>query len=533
MTRTEQGRDPRHYLGLIWRHKWLLLAIVVLIPTGVYVISSQVAETYRASTTLFVQTTSVTSPEFSDQVAVSTSSPEDVRTLVETPLVAEIAARELNEPADQSRALLRNIDASLASSDSSDSSNFLTITANAEEPQRAADLAEAFAAAIAAKRTSQAQQAIDSQIKELTDQAPAIKNLGESAQSELADELRQLRTLRASQTGATQVVSPVVVPGAAISPRPLRNALLGLIFALLLAVGLLPLLDRLDRKIREPDEVAEIVGEPLLAMVPAAAFPGQVPKPEVREAFQTLRAGLTYFNIDRKLGSILVTSPGHGEGKTTVSTNLAVALAQDGRDVILVDLDLRRGQVAARLGVDASIGLDAVLIGDRSIDGALIEIPRIDGGRLRVIPHVTAPPSPAVLLGSQRMRDLLEELQQKADIVVLDTAPLLVVSDALPLLKAVDGIVLVARTDYTNRDALAKARNVIAAADGTILGVVATGTKASGLYGYDLQGYDESVSEPSPLPAMEGTGNGRDGARLPRVLRRGESSESPTSDTTS
>ena len=108
---------------------------------------------------------------------------------------------------------------------------------------------------------------------------------------------------------------------------------------MLLAAGLLPILDRLDRKIREADELEPLVGAPLLAMVPDQAAPGQAPGPAVQEAFQTLRASLTYYNVDRPLDILLVSSAAHSEGKTTVATNLSAALAQDGKDVILVDAD--------------------------------------------------------------------------------------------------------------------------------------------------------------------------------------------------
>jgi non-specific protein-tyrosine kinase len=518
-------RDFRHYLTVAWRWKWLLLAIVVLVPAAVYAVSSQLSQTYEAKTTLYVQATSVTSTDLADQTAVSTSSPTNVARLVETPLVADLAARQLGEPQSDSRALLKQVSAQLDVSVAPDSdTNFLTISARDGDPQRAADIAQAFARAVAAKRTSQAQRAIDKTLEELNQNAPALSNLGTTAKQQLAGEIQQLQTLRSTQQGATQVVDPVQVPKSPISPRPLRNTALGLIFALLLAAGLVPLLDRLDRKLRQADDLEPLVGAPVLAMIPEQAFPGKVPGPTVREAFQTLRASLTYFNVDRSLKSILVTSPAHGDGKTTVATNLAVALAQDERDVILIDADLRRGQAAGRLGLDATIGLDAVLMEERRIEDALVDVPGVLGGRLRVLAAVTPPPNPSVLLGSQRMQKVLEELSRMADIVVLDTPPLLVVSDAIALLEPVSGVVVVARTDYTTTDAVVKTRDVIAAANGTILGAVATGTQASGLYGYDLYGYDvpEGGTQGAlgtDLPPVEnGAGNGR--TRLGRLVRR-------------
>ena len=219
-------------------------------------------------------------------------------------------------------------------------------------------------------------------------------------------------------------MEPAYPSEAPVSPKPRRNTLLALVASLLLAAGLVPLLDRLDRRIREPAQLEPIVGAPLLATVPEASFPGHVPGNAVREAFQTLRASLTYFNIDRTLKSVMVTSPARGDGKTTVATYLALALAQDERNVILIDADMRKRQVATRLGVDDSVafGLESVLIGDASAEDAMVEVDA-GGGKLRVIPCINPPPNPAVLLGSHKMRTLLSELSDDADIVVLDTPP--------------------------------------------------------------------------------------------------------------
>src|SRR5262249_254831 len=145
------------------RHKWLLAAIVVVVPVLTYVISSQLTKTYEAQTTLFVQQTSVSSPEFQDQVSVSTSAPTAVARLVKTPLVADLAAQRLGVPQDQARSLLGRVSASLedTSGTGTTQSDFLTIRAQDGNPDRAARIASAFADAIAAKRSQQALSAID------------------------------------------------------------------------------------------------------------------------------------------------------------------------------------------------------------------------------------------------------------------------------------------------------------------------------------------------------------------------------------
>jgi polysaccharide biosynthesis transport protein len=518
------GPSLQRYLKVAWRSRWLLLAIVILVPVAVYAISSQLTKTYEAKITLFVQSTSIATPPFSEETAVSTSSPENVVRLIDTPLVANLAARNLGEPQRGARALLEKVNAELDPTlDSESESNFLTVSARDGDPQRAADIAGAFAEAVSARRAREARRTIDRTLRDLNRNADALSGLGPAARQDLADEIRQLEALRSSQLGGTRVVDPVVVPMSPISPRPLRNAVLGFIFAVLLAAGLVPLRDRLDRKVREADELEPLLGSPVLAGIPDQAFPGNPQGPSVREAFQTLRASLTYFNVDRALERVLVASPTAGDGKTTVATNLAVALAQDERDVILIDADLRQGKVAERIGVEAAIGLDAVLLEERQIEEALIEVPGLAGGRLWVLPTVSPPPNPSVLLSSNRMRALLEELSHRSDVVVIDAPPLLGVSDAIPLLEQVSGILVVARIGYTDRDALTKMRNVISTANGTILGAAATGTRTGGLYGYDLYGYEGPEPQPEPPAAFHSaeSANGNR-SRLGDLLRRGE-----------
>jgi capsular exopolysaccharide synthesis family protein len=245
-----------------------------------------------------------------------------------------------------------------------------------------------------------------------------------------------------------------------------------------------------------------------------AFLPGSVQAPHVREAFQTLRAGLTYFNIDRTLGSVLVASPKRGDGKTTVAANLALALAQDDRDVILVDCDLRRPQLARRLGVEDQVnfGLDAVLVDRRPLADAIVEID-VDGeGSLQLLPGGSPPPNPSVLLGSDRLRAVLAKLSDSVEMVIIDTPPLLAVSDAIPLQEQVSGTVLIARMDSTSRDGVRKASAVISSAGGNLLGFVATGVRTGGIAGHDTYDYGYGYA---PEVAENGAGPDGAGRRFP------------------
>jgi capsular exopolysaccharide synthesis family protein len=212
--------------------------------------------------------------------------------------------------------------------------------------------------------------------------------------------------------------------------------------------------------------------------------------------FQTLRDSLTYFNVDQRLASLLVISPLKGDGKTSVSTNLAVAFARSGKQVILVDADLRSPQVATRMGTPPSPGLSEVISGSSEIEEALSEIEPF-GSYLRVLPGGSIPPNPSEMLGSARMSTILAELSEMSDLVLIDTAPVLVVSDAFPLFEQVAGIVGVSRLEQTPREAITRAIEVASSAGGRVLGMVATGAKQPG----DGYGYGYAYGEPPKAAA--------------------------------
>lgn len=473
----QQGLDIRQWGGLIWRRKWLLLAIVVVLPVGTYLVSSRLPKTYEAKATVKIQSSGSAASLLGGHSNPKTEVGE-ARTLIRTEPVARRAARILGKPATAAKGLLGHVSVTSANPEEP-GSNFLAITATASSPDLAAGIANAFAKALGKIRTAEAVKRIDRVIRTLEAQSAKSQASAEANQKDL----ELLRLLKASQKGTTPLVEEATPPRAPISPKPKRNAMMALIVALLVAAALAPMLDRLDRRIRNPSELEDLLEAPVLAVVSDDAFPGHPPSYHVRESFETLRASLTYFNVDRTLSSLVVASPIPQDGKTTVAINLAIAYALDERDVILIDGDLRRPQVATRLGKEVSVGLDSVLVGEKTLDEALAYVD-VGAGRLRILPGATPPPNPAVLLGSQRMRMLLAELNEQVDIVIVDTPGLLACSDAIPLFSQVSGTVMVARLDRTPRDVVRRTRQVIESAGGSVLGSVVTGAHTSSIYGY-------------------------------------------------
>lgn len=488
------------------------------IPAVVFVISSMLPKTYESRATIAVQATANPSTLISGQIRPSASLAQ-AQTLIKTTLVGRRAAEAMDLPPSAARGLVGHVSAA-PTNPGDTKGEFLTITARASSPVEAARIANAFANAIAKTRSASAIRQIERTIALLTSQKITDgEGSEESAREALATQLQQLRLLKAGQKGTTPIVEPAVPQPTPVAPKPRRNTTIALILALLIAALLAPLLDRLDRRVREPGELEELLEAPVLAMIPDDAFPGHPPGLHVRESFQTLRASLTYFNVDRSLSTLVVASPIQQDGKTTVAVNLALAYALDERDVVLVDGDLRRPQVAARLGKDVEFGLDSVLVGERTLEETLVNVDA-GAGRLRILPGAAPPPNPAVMLGSQRMRSLLAELSEKVDMVVIDTPGLLAVSDAIPLFNQVAGTVIVSRLNKTPRDALSRAKRVINSAGGTVLGSVVTGANAGGIYGY--YGYYGYYGAQNDRDSAE---SGK-GGRLRSLARRGGSDDS-------
>jgi len=201
------------------------------------------------------------------------------------------------------------------------------------------------------------------------------------------------------------------------------------------------------------------------------------------EAYRTLRTNLTFAEIDEPLRTLVVTSPAPGEGKSIVLANLAVAMAQGGRKTILVDADLRRPDLAAIFGVANKQGLSTAIVGAGGLDESLL----VDVGieNLRLLPSGPLPPNPADLLGTGRMEQIIAALKQKADVVLFNAPPAVVVTDAAVLGAKTDGVLLVIKTRRTRRDQAEKAKELLERAQVRIVGTVLHNAKR----GVALGGY--------------------------------------------
>src|SRR3954447_4118297 len=307
-------------------------------------------------------------------------------------------------------------------------------------------------------------------------------------------------------TGPGQIVSDAEVPSSPVSPKPIRNGLIALFVGLLLGVGLAFLRDYLDDTIKSKDDVdAALGGLAVLTLVPQVeewkdpSLPQLVtvraPKSPAAEAYRTLRTSVQFVGLERPLKLIQVTSPAAAEGKTTTLANLAVALAQAGKRVVMADCDWRRPRVESFFGVRNDLGFTNVVVGESTLADAVQVIP--SQPLLAVLPAGPPPPNPSELLGTRHTADLLRTLAEEVDYVLVDSPPILPVTDGIIIAGIVDATIMVVTANSTTKRESQRALELLEQVSAPLIGAVLNGVDGSGS-GYG-RGYGYSYGhDPAP-----------------------------------
>jgi polysaccharide biosynthesis transport protein len=281
-----------------------------------------------------------------------------------------------------------------------------------------------------------------------------------------------------SRTTNVRIVDPAETPRGPISPNVGHELevsfVTGLFFAVAIAFGL----EYLDNRIKSPQEMKAQLGVPFLGMVPSVGKDKMNGDPllsravpaNFAEAFKSIRTNVLFSSAEDGMRSVVVTSSGPGEGKSIVSANLAVALAQAGQRVLLIDGDMRRPRVHEIFGADQEPGLSNILTGVAKSGDAIRRCPTVHGLWLLSSGHI--PPNPAELLGSHRFRDFVGSLEDHFDWVVIDSPPVLVVTDSSIVANHASGVVFVVGSDKTSRQAARTAVEQLDAANARIIGSV-------------------------------------------------------------
>ncbi|KAB1641705.1 polysaccharide biosynthesis tyrosine autokinase [Gulosibacter chungangensis] len=294
------------------------------------------------------------------------------------------------------------------------------------------------------------------------------------------------------------VINPATVAENPVSPNTKLNIALGTVLGLMIGFGLALLRHILDTRIRSLHDIRALVEAPVIGGIAYDSdFRKQPlivqakPRSPLAEAFRALRTNVQFLDPDSTSQVFVLTSASPAEGKSTTSTNLAIALAQTGFSVALVDADLRKPKVAEYMGIEGSVGLTDVLIGKAELTDVLQPWGR---GRLAVLPAGRIPPNPSELLGSRAMQEVIANLGENVDYVIIDSPPVLPVTDATVISRFANGIILTVAAGSTKRQQLASAVDAIDAAEGKLLGIVATmlPTKGPDSNAYGAYSYGES-----------------------------------------
>lgn len=294
--------------------------------------------------------------------------------------------------------------------------------------------------------------------------------------------LENIRLMRAQNMPNVVQVEPAAAPRSPISPNPTRTALLAGLVGLIAAAGISFLVEYLDDTIKTPDDVKNILGLSVIGLVAEvkskgsnkkaeteAIFVANQPRSPISESFRSLRTNLEFSSLDKPIHTILVTSSGAAEGKTTISVNLAVILAQGRKKVLLIDCDMRRPSVHKLFNIHNRVGLSDLIRGHLEQN----EVIRVTdtNQKLFVITSGSLPPNPAEFLSSERFSIILNNLKPYFDMIILDTPPM-VVADVQILSSKVDGILYVIRPGATHAGAARTALEDLKRIDARVLGVI-------------------------------------------------------------
>ena len=345
---------------------------------------------------------------------------------------------------------------------------------------------------------------------------------------------QELLVKSAQQIEEVTLIEPAVTPTVPVNkPDYGLNIVVGAMMGMVLGVVLAFARESFDTSIGTIEGVEEFLGAPVLGVTPQfdevavresvleQLPPGSGkdtiemlaklaclfdPKSVLAESYRALRTNIQFSSASSDIKTVLFTSAGLGEGKTTTIANVAIALAQDGKRVVLVDADLRRPVVHARFGLHREPGLTEVLVGSIGLQDAIRTVTDLMIGTLGVdrvmnspgldnlylLPSGAIPANPAELLNSASLTQIIDELRKQYDVVLLDTPPILPISDAVMLSSKVDGVVLVYQVGRIGRNALKRTKFLIDHGHGHILGTVLTNVRSEvtpeyGYYRYEYK----------------------------------------------
>ncbi len=536
--------DVRGLVAVLWHRAWLIGLITGLAFVGAYGSEARKPDLYKA--TAQVQVSDPMQTMLSGAARSRADIESEVATQVErlkAPNVVETANATLGE---ETAAQVEGVWV-----DPVEGTSLIDINASSESPEVAMAAANAYADSYLEVRRSEITSVFTERATELRNKAEDLDERVAAIDLDLLDgdlepqDRRALELDRSSyalqssryledasdydldaesRSMAVQLTQSATLPTAPYSPTPLRFAIPVAMAALLLSIGLVLLLERIDDRIATTEQAeAAAGGTAVLGLIPVYSDKRRgvrkiprgakriivPPDSSAAEAYRTLRTSIRFSSAGSAKTTLAVTSSSSGEGKSTVTANLAVALAEGGFRVVLVSADLRRPTVSTMFGVaETDMGLTSVLLGDAKLIDCLTNVELASGKRLYVLPSGPLPHNPAELLGSPAFGRAIRQIEEAgADFVLIDSPPVLPVSDPLTIAQQVDGVLVVAVVGRTRRKTLSQTVDRLRQVEGEVMGIVLNGLPTSGgRFGY-YGTYGYAAAKPDVRASLGATSN--------------------------
>lgn len=441
--------------------KWYLIVICFVLAAGTSLIVTQyyLKPVYRAEASLFLGKESGKFDALSIlDIQLNSQLVNDYREILKSTLVAERIQQKLGVDVEEFQS---NVDVQTVKD-----SRLFKISYEDEDPQLAADVVNDLAEII----------------KQMAADIIEVKNVKE--------------------------IDKAKDPTTPVKPNKKVNVGIAGILGLLFGISLIYLLEFIDHTFKKPEELERQLGLSVIGTVPQfeggkrgnKKAKGQKeleqqyqknlittnnPKAPASEAFRELRTNLQYSSIDKEIKVMVITSPSLGDGKTVTTANIAVALAQYGKKVLIIDADLRKPKVHHYFGIKNNDGLTNILTGEKDIRKIKIE-EKSDISNLYIITSGPIPPNPTEILNSNKMRQMLEYFKEEYDVIIIDTPPVGQVTDAAILAGISDGVLLVVASGETRIEMAKRAKKALESVNANIIGTVLTkmDTRRSSYYYY-------------------------------------------------
>ena len=491
--------ELRRYLGLFWHFSWLLILCTVLAVVIALVVSLNTTPVYQAITRVLINEAPATKSTDYASLLTSERIAQTYAQLLTSDSVLSSVVTELDlnlSPAELKRMILV---------EPVRDTQLIELKANDTDPVRATSIlntlvtefirenTELQGQRFAASKDSLNKQMLrlDEKINVLVDDLEGLGNSSEDEskrnriESSLAQyrqiysslllSYEQVRLAEAQSTSSLVQVDQATPPTRPIRPRTVTNVALAGIIGFLVGAGAIFLIEAFDDTLKGPDDVTRHLGLPVLGLIAkhekdVKVITASQPRSPISEAYRSLRTNLQFTSVDYPINTLLITSPSPGEGKSSVTANLGIVMAQSGRSVVLVDADLRRPNLHKIMELSNRKGVSTLFVQPKlNLDGSLqpTAVPN-----LFVLPAGDVPPNPSELLGSAKMFEIIGRVKDHADLVIIDSPPIMAVTDSAVLAPRVDGVILVVQPGNTNLGAAKQAVEQLRRVGANVLGVV-------------------------------------------------------------